>query len=108
MTFYELFEAYQRGELLLIDGAMARIYLRKDGICRIQEIFSLKPGQGRAMVELIKTKAINSRPGDPLVRASCPSTLESITFWPKVGFTETRRYTTPRGNEIVEFEWRPA
>ncbi len=99
--FGELYESWERNELLLRDGAMARIYRRKDGNIRVQEIFSTKSGAGSKLIEEIKL-----RTGGHLLKASCPLSLPSVTWWPKVGFTEVRRYSSKKGNTIVEFEWR--
>lgn len=81
MDFEILYTALKKKELILLDGAMCRFHKRRDGQVTIHVILSNKPGNGRRIIELLK-----SLPGTTSIFAKCPSTLESNGFYRHMGF----------------------
>ncbi|MDE2102922.1 MAG: GNAT family N-acetyltransferase [Patescibacteria group bacterium] len=84
MIFAALNEAAEKGELLLVDGGMARYHLRKDGWVVIRELIVLpvwrRRGIGKKLVE-----TIIARHRAP-VRARCPCDYQANQFWKAMGF----------------------
>ena len=92
MVFQTLYDSYQRGELLLIDGGFARWRLKKDGSITLYEIFSTKPGNGKQMIETLLQKTTT------YIQLKCPTTLKSNGFYAHVGFTCIGQEITQGGN----------
>jgi hypothetical protein len=93
MSFTILYEAAQRGELLLIEGGLTHFHLRRDGQLTIREIISIRPGAGNEMLALLK-----QIPGATSIFAKCPASLPANRWYEKKGFvwegTETTRTGT--------------
>ena len=84
MIFQALNESANRGELILVNGAMCRYHIRKDGVLVIREIIVMpserRKGLGRSIVRSLKLQS-------NLIIAKCPFAYESNAFWEKVGFS---------------------
>jgi hypothetical protein len=95
MAFEELYESYQRNELLLIDGGFCNWHLRKDGQLTIKEIISTKKGAGTEIINILsKTKNAIS------LFAKCPADLSSNMFYKKMGFIFEGEEFTPKGRKL--------
>jgi hypothetical protein len=81
MCFENLYESSERGELLLVDGAMCHWHLRRDGQLTIREIISQKPGAGSAMLETLRRT-----PNAVCIVAKCPVDLASNEWYVRRGF----------------------
>lgn len=90
MIFSTLWESAQRGELLLVQGGMARYHVRRDGQLTLHEIISTERGAGREMLERLKVVD-----GATSILARCPAELAANSWYAKRGFalegTETTR-----------------
>jgi len=81
MSFMQLYDSYRRGELLMIDGAMCRWHLRKDGQITIYEIISSKKGNGTKILDFLK--GIH---GGKCIVAKCPDYLSANEWYKCKGF----------------------
>jgi hypothetical protein len=95
MIFNTLYEAAQRGELLLVDGGMCHWHLRRDGQLTIREIISTRPGAGTEMLNRLKRI-----PGARSIFAKCPADLPSIDWYIKKGFCLASVETSKSGRVI--------
>lgn len=80
MIFETLYASALRGELLLIDGGLCHWHLRRDGQLTIREIISTRPGAGREMLEVLRSKPAR------MILAKCPADLSSNGWYRKMGF----------------------
>lgn len=80
MCFNITFDAYKKGEVIMIEGGFCRFHLRRDGQLTIHEIFSNKPGSGKKLLSILMEKDFK------FIIAKCPSYLESNKWYEKNGF----------------------
>lgn len=102
MIFETLWESAQRGDLILLDGAMCHWHLRRDGQLTVREIISLVPGQGSAILARLQ-----SVPGMTSILAKCPSDLASNDWYRRRGFTLETVETTKTGRLVNVWRWTP-
>lgn len=95
MIFETLYEAAQKGELLLVDGGFCHWHLRKNGQLTIREIISTKPGAGSHMLELLLKV-----PGATSLFAKCPVDLEANAWYFKKCFLFEGQERTKTGRVL--------
>jgi len=101
MVFESLWEAAQKGELLLVEGGMCRWHLRRDRVLVIREIIATVPSKGTAMLAQLKQV-----PGAVAVRAKCPADLSSNGWYERMGFLKTGVEVTKSGRKVNVWELR--
>lgn len=94
MCFERLYEAFNKDELLLIDGGMCHWHLRNDGQLTIREIFSTRSGAGKEMLSILLSKNPKS------IVAKCPTDLESNKWYMKNGFVLVNTEATKTGRTV--------
>lgn len=92
MCFEHLHDSNTRGELILLDGAMCRFHLRRDGQLTIHEIISQRPGGGLAMLDRLSCIEYAR-----FLLAKCPADLPANAWYARRGFVRTKTETTPSG-----------
>lgn len=95
MCFENLYESYQKGELLLIDGGMCHWHLRRDGQLTIREILATRRGAGKEMLGVLQKVA-----GAKCLVAKCPEDLESNFWYEKSGFQKIAIENAKSGRKI--------
>lgn len=95
MSFQELYESYQRGELLLIDGGFCHWHLRMDGQLTIREIISTKKGAGKEILNILK-----QTPGAITLFAKCPIDLPANLWYKRRGFLCEGEEITKSGRRL--------
>ena len=101
MVFETLYEAAQRGELLLVEGGFCHFHLRRDGQLTIREMISTRPGAGSQMLDALKRT-----PGATSLLAKCPEDLESNPWYARRGFCCEGQETTPSGRRLNLWRYR--
>ena len=100
MIFETLWQSAEQEELILIDGAMCRWHLRKDGQITIYEIIVLpdrqREGKGRAIVQYLK-----SIPDATSLFARCPADLEANSWYQSLGFHNDGAEYTKTGRRLM-------
>lgn len=100
-SFNELWEAAQRGSLILVDGGMCRYRVRKDKIITIYEIIVLPGKQRKGIGTRILDQLIALNP--VAIQAKCPDYLRAACRWYKArGFKRVAVEDGKRG-EIYTF-----
>lgn len=94
MIFETLYESAQHGELLLINGGMCHLHLRRDGQLTIREIISTRIGAGHEMLEILKTKPAQ------FIFAKCPADLPSNQWYLREGFIFVGEELTKTGRKL--------
>jgi hypothetical protein len=95
VIFETLWEAAQRGELLLIEGDFCHWHLRRDGGLVIREIIATRPGAGSEMLARLKEEV-----GALFLIAKCPADLAANDWYRKRGFTLAGQEKSQRGRSI--------
>lgn len=99
MIFEALQESLERGELLLLEGALCRYHLRRDGQITIQEIL-VTPSHRRQKKASQIVSMLSKKAGAKQIVARCPVDLESNFFWAALGFQAQSIETTKSGRKI--------
>lgn len=81
MVFETLYEAAQRGELILIYGGVCRYHIRRDCQLTIYEIISTRRGAGYEMLGILKQMS-----GVHSLFAKCPVDLSANEWYERQGF----------------------
>lgn len=103
MIFDVLWEAAQRGLLILVDGGICRYGIRRDRFLVIYEIIVLPGVQGRGVgtAILAQLKGIEHIKG---ILAKCPARLAQANDWYATrGFKKIATEKTRRGGDV--FVW---
>ena len=100
MIFNALWDAAQRGELLLIDGALCHYHLRRDGQLTIRDLIVLPERQGQGLGTLILHR-LAATPGATSIVARCPVDLAANAWYAAHGFAHTATTTTRTQRRIV-------
>ena len=99
MVFEALNDSMDRGELILLNGAMCRFHHRRDGQITIHEILVnpsiRRSGWGSCLLGMLR-----ERRGAKCIVAKCPTDLDASGWYPKVGFRLTRTETTRSGRVL--------
>lgn len=95
MLFEALYEALQKGELLLVEGGFCHFHVRRDRQLTIREILSSKPGVGQRMLAMLKTV-----PGITCIVAKCPADLPSNDWYGRRGFVLVNSEKTKTGRTV--------
>lgn len=98
MIFEALYEAYKKGELIMLDGGFCRWHLRRDGQITIHEILSCVPGTGTRMLEIL-WKIGKSRNASCIV-AKCPDDLAANGWYASHGFKHAGIHETASGRTL--------
>lgn len=103
MVFNQLAESAERGELVLVEGGLARFYVRRDGIATLSEILVLPPCQGQGIgTALLETVMAQARArGAHTVQARCPASLRANDWYRARGFRRVGTSCTRRGSEVI-------
>ena len=99
MIFEALFESCERGELILLNGAMCRFHLRRDGQLTIHEILVQPDIRGKRWGVTMLTR-LRQRPGVRSIVARCPADLRANDWYRRWGFALERTETARSGREI--------
>jgi hypothetical protein len=73
--FEQMFTAYKKDNLILLDGGFCHFNHRRDNGLTIYSIFSQRTGMGDKLLELLK------KMNPQWIRAVCPQDLKSNTFY---------------------------
>jgi len=95
MIFEVLYDAAQRGELMLVDGGLCHWHLRRDGQLTIREIISTRPGAGSEMLGRLKRIE-----GAASIFAKCPADLPANEWYQKRGFNCEGEEITRTGRRL--------
>lgn len=101
MIFESLYESAQRGELILVDGGMAHVHLRRDGVLTLREIIVTRPGVG------IGSEILNrllTWPGAHAIVARCPADLPANKWYERRGFFRVGTQVTRTGRQVVTWQ----
>lgn len=85
MIFSALNDAAQRGELLLVHGAMCHFHRRQDGQLTIREIIVLPEYQRLGIGTTILNRLV-ALPGVTRIVAKCPADLPANRWYERRGF----------------------
>lgn len=100
MIFETLYESAQKGELLLIEGGMARFHLRRDGQMTLHEILVTRPGIGIGTMLLNRLRGIARARSASCIVAKCPADLPSNGWYKSKGFCLSATEETPTGRKL--------
>jgi hypothetical protein len=95
MSFVQLNESMQRGELILIEGGLCRFHLRRDGQLTIHDLLSYRPGAGQEL--LARLKVI---PGALCLLARVPADLAANGWYARRGFVLDREEQSRTGKPL--------
>lgn len=95
MIFNALFDAAQRGELLLVDGGLCHWHLRHDGQLTILEIIATRRGAGSEMLAQLR-----HTPGATSIFAKCPDDLPANAWYARQGFVDEGQEETRTGRRL--------
>lgn len=102
MIFSQLWEAAQRGRLILVDGGMCRFNPRRDGVLTIIEIIVLPERQGAGIGSAILNQLIAR---DPVaIRAKCPADLAANAWYAAHKFKKVATEYSAKGALINVWE----
>lgn len=96
----DLERIYEKGGLILKEGAFCEWLLRRDGQATIHQIFVghefRNQGIARDMINTIK-----ENPDVMIILAKCPTHYPSNSFWEKMGFENVREEVSRNGKTIL-------
>ena len=102
MIFEALWSAAQRGELLLVEGALCHYHVRRDGQLTICEIIVLPTcqRQGIGAGLLRELRLIADGRGCTSILAKCPVDLGANAWYGHRGFVHETTETTRTGRAV--------